>query len=123
MPPRHRSSKEPSSNSSESGRPKRRPATTQKGRENQLVSLAEDLAERQIRDGTASAQVISHYLKLGSSREILEQQRLEHENALLEVKRESILRDQRREDDYKVVMKALRSYHGYEPEEETDTQY
>jgi hypothetical protein len=57
-------------------RPQRRPAMTEEGRESQMVSLAMDLAETQIVDGTASAQVITHYLKLGSSREKLEQERL-----------------------------------------------
>ena len=48
---------------------KMRPALTPEARENQLISLAVDLAEQQLRDGTASSQVITHYLKLGSTRE------------------------------------------------------
>ena len=57
-----------------------RPAETEEGRENQLISLASDLAEKQIREGTASAMVITHFLKLGTTRERLEKQRLEREN-------------------------------------------
>jgi hypothetical protein len=57
--------------------------------------------------------VISAFLKAGSSRERLEKERLEHENALLQVKREALLTQQRIEDGYKKVIKALRSYNGY----------
>ena len=77
---------------------KRPPATTPEGRENQMVSLAVDLAEKQIREGTASAQVISHFLKMGSSREKLEQERLSHENKLTEAKIESMASQQRVEE-------------------------
>jgi hypothetical protein len=71
-------------------------------------------------DGTASAQVITHYLKLGSTRERLEQQRLAHENALLEAKREALLSQQRIEDGYKQVIVALRSYNGYGEDADDD---
>ena len=70
--------------------PRRRRATTPEARENQLISLAVDLAEKQLREGTASSQVISHYLKLGTSREQLEQERLRRENKLLEARVEAI---------------------------------
>jgi hypothetical protein len=85
-----------------------------------LVSLAADLAERQLEDGTASAQVITHYLKLGSTREQLEKQKLRHENALLEARREAMLSQQRMEDGYVKVIAALRSYNGYGSEESDD---
>jgi hypothetical protein len=118
MPPRRRSVPEPRESGSQPKRPRRSIATSPEGRENQLVALAMDLAERQMEDGTASAQVISHWLKAGSSRERLEQERLRHENALLEVKREAILSQQRMEEGYKQVLKALRSYNGYGDEDD-----
>ena len=62
---------------------------TPEGRENQMVSLAIDLAEQQMREGTASAQVITHYLKLGTTRERLEQAKIEREVKLLEARSES----------------------------------
>lgn len=99
-------------------RPARRPAKTLSGREHQLVSLAIDLAEKQLLDGTASAQVLSHYLKLGSTREVLEQQRLRNENLLLEVKVEAIQQGQRMEVLYEDAIKAMRRYQGQEVEEE-----
>lgn len=97
-----------------------RPATTPEGRENQLVSLAVDLAERQLREGTASAQVISHFLKLGSTREELEQERLRHENELTRVKIESLASAQRTEELYKQALQAMRSYAGQDPLPEDD---
>lgn len=97
---------------SESEKPRRRPATTPEGRENELVSLAFDRAEQQIRDGTASSQVITHFLKLGSTREQLEQQRLAHENELMQVKKEQIESAKRTEEMYKEALDAMRSYSG-----------
>ena len=60
-----------------------RPALTPEARENQLIYLATDLAEKQLREGTASSQVITHYLKLGSTKEKLEREKLAEENNLL----------------------------------------
>jgi hypothetical protein len=94
----------------ESKRPRRPPATTSEGRENQLNALAYDLAEKQLTDGTASAQVISHFLKMGSTREALEQQRIRHENELLRVKAESIAKAEDMEKLYRGALDAMRSY-------------
>lgn len=96
---------------------KRRPATTPDGRENQLVALAVDLAEKQIREGTVSSQVLTHYLKLGSSRERLEQERLRRENHLLEAKAEAMASAKRVEELYGKALNAMRSYAGQEPVE------
>ena len=85
-----------------------------------MVSLAHDLAERQIREGSASSQVITHFLKLGSTRERLEQQRLEHENELTRVKIESLESQQRIEELYVDAIKAMRTYAGDEPLSDDD---
>lgn len=87
-----------------------------------MISLAEKVAERQLRDGTASAQVITHYLKLGSSREQLEQKRLEGEVELQKAKIESLASTQRLEALYMKAMNALRGYRG-EPEGEIEDDY
>lgn len=100
--------------------PRRRPATTPEARENQVVALAFDLAERQIRAGTASAQVISHFLKLGSSREQLEQERLANENVLLRAKAEALAAQARIEELYGEAIRAMRSYAGQEEPEVPD---
>jgi hypothetical protein len=98
----------------------RKPATTPEGRENQMVSAAIDLAEKQIKNGTASSQVITHFLKLGSTRERLEQQRLEHENELTRVKIEAIESQKRVEELYMEALQAMRSYAGDIPALDTD---
>jgi len=85
-----------------------------------MVSLAHDLAEEQIRNGTASSQVITHFLKLGSSREVLEQERLAHENELTRVKIESLEAQQRIEELYGEAIKAMRSYSGDAPSVDAD---
>jgi hypothetical protein len=97
---------------SEPAKSRGKPATTPEGRENQLVSAATDLAEQQIREGTASSQVITHFLKLGSTRERLEQQRLEHENELTRVKIEAIESQKRVEELYLEALQAMRTYAG-----------
>jgi hypothetical protein len=91
---------------------RRKRATTPEGRENELVADAIDLAEKQIQAGTASSQVITHFLKLGSTREKLEQQRLEHENELTRVKIEALESQKRVEELYMEALQAMRSYAG-----------
>ena len=93
-------------------KPSRKPATTPEGRENEMVSAAIDLAEQQILGGTASSQVITHFLKLGSTRERLEQQRLEHENELTRVKIEALESQKRVEELYMEALTAMRTYAG-----------
>jgi hypothetical protein len=78
-----------------------------------MVAKAMRLAEQQLEDGTASAQVITHYLKLGSSREVLEQERLRHENELLQVKREAYEGQKRIEEMYVNAIQAMRAYGGH----------
>ena len=90
----------------------RPPALTPEGRENQLISLAIDLAEKQLSEGTASSQVITHYLKLGSTKERLEKEKLEKENELLKAKTESIQSAKRVEELYKEALNAMKRYSG-----------
>jgi hypothetical protein len=98
-----------------SNKSQRPPATTPEARENQMIGLAVDLAEKQMKEGTASSQVISHYLKLGSTREKLEQERLARENELLEAKADAIASAKRVEELYKTALDAMRSYAGQDP--------
>lgn len=90
-----------------------RPALTPEAREGQLISLAVDLAEQQLRDGTASAQVITHYLKLGSTRERLERELLETQNRLAAAKAEAIASQEHIEELYTNAMEAMRRYSGH----------
>jgi hypothetical protein len=95
--------------------PIRRKATTPEVREQQLVGAAIDLAEKQIAAGTASAQVITHYLKLGSSREALEQERIRGEVELQKAKMEQMASAARVEELYIGALNAMRSYQGQPP--------
>ena len=88
------------------------PARTPEGREQQLVALAVDLAEQQLRDGTASSQVITHYLKMGSVSEKLERERLQGENELLKAKVEALKSQRKVEELYTNALEAMRSYAG-----------
>lgn len=101
----------------------RRPATTEENRENQLVSLAIDLAEKQLSEGTASAQVITHYLKLGSTREKLEQERLYRENELLGARVDTLASAKKVEELYSAALDAMRSYAGREMQQFDDDYY
>ena len=105
---------------SEGERRRRKPATSPELRESELVSMASDLAEEQIQGGTASSQVITHFLKLGSSRERLEQERIRHENELLTVKKEAMEGQKRVEELYISALDAMRSYSGADPPSEQD---
>lgn len=96
----------------EEGRRRRRPATTPEEREAELISLAYDVAEEQLANNTASSQVITQFLKLGSSRERLEQERLTHENELTKVKIEAMESATRMEELYGKAIKAMSMYQG-----------
>lgn len=91
---------------------KRPPATTPEARENQLIALAVDLAEEQILAGTASSQVISHFLKLGSTKEKIEKEILEQQKELIKAKTESIQSGKRVEELYTNALNAMRLYTG-----------
>lgn len=105
---------------SEPIKPRRPPATTVAARENQMIALAVDLAERQLADGTASSQVMTHYLKLGSPREALEREKLQRETMLLDARVEAIASAKRVEELYSHALNAMRAYAGQEIEEELD---
>lgn len=97
---------------------RQRPATTVEGREQQLIGYAVDLAEKQLLDGSAPPSVITHYLKLGSTRERLEKERLIQENELLKAKTQSIYSGQDVKEIVEDALAAMRRYAGYR--EETD---
>ena len=99
-----------------STRRRRKPATTPEAREQQLAAMAFDLAEKQIREGTASSQIITQALKYGSTREQLEQEKIRHENELSQVKREAIESQKKVEELYIGALDAMRSYSGNTPE-------
>lgn len=89
-----------------------KPPTTPQEQENRLIALAMKRAEQQILDGSASSQVITHYLKLGTSREKLEQMKLSHEAELLKVKAESFEDDKKAMARHEEVLAAMKKYSG-----------
>ena len=100
---------------------KLRPALTPEARETQLINLAVDLAEQQLLDGTASSQVITHFLKLGTTRAELEKEKLKRENELMAAKKKSIESSDEMKDMYEKAIKAMRNYAGYgDPDEYRD---
>ena len=97
-----------------------RPALTPESREDQLVALAIDLAEKQLLEGTASAQVISHFLKIGSTKERIEKEILEEQKDLIKAKTEALKSEKRVEELYKEALDAMRHYAGQEITEEDE---
>lgn len=101
-------------------RRRRPPATTPEARENQLIAASYDLAEKQISDGTASAQIITHFLKMGTQRERLERAKIEQENLVLKAKVEAMASSARVEEMYGKALNAMRAYSGQSVDEEDD---
>jgi hypothetical protein len=97
---------------SKENQPKIRPALTPEARENQLISLAVDLVEQRLLDGTASSQETTHFLKLGSMKNRLEMEKLQEENKLLQAKTEALQSAKRVEELYSEAISAMRRYSG-----------
>jgi hypothetical protein len=95
-----------------SGRPRRPPARTPQDRENQLIALAYDESERIIREGRATSQLLTHFLKLGTDRERLERERLDGEVELLRAKRDSLNKQGLMEGLMQEALTAMRTYTG-----------
>lgn len=91
---------------------KSRPALTPEARENQMIALAVDLAEQQLRDGSASSQVITHYLKLASTKERIEKEILMKQKELITAKTESLKSAKKVEELYASALDAMREYGG-----------
>lgn len=91
---------------------KRHSAITPEGRENQLISLAIDNAEKQLLEGTASSQVIVHFLKLASTNNQLEKEKLRRENELLRAKVDAIESEKKTEELYSQAIEAMKKYSG-----------
>ena len=97
-----------------------RPALIPEARENQMIALAVDCAERQLLEGTASSQVITHYLKLGSSRERLEREKLEEENKLLKARTKALESAEDVKVLYEQAIKSFQRYSGHGDEDDDE---
>lgn len=99
---------------------KMRPALSPEARENQMIALAVDLAEKQLVEGTASSQVITHFLKLATTRAQLEKEKLRAEIELSDAKKKSLASQERTEEIYTNAIKAMQRYSGHGGDEYDD---
>lgn len=100
-----------------------RPGLTPESRENQLIAKAVNLAEKQLDEGTASSQVITHFLKLATAKAELEREKLARENELLKAKTDSLQSQQRVEELYENAIKAMQKYGGHGDYEDYEEDY
>lgn len=103
--------------------PMMRPALTPEAREGQLIALATDLAEKRLRNGTATSQEVVHFLRLGSMRERLEREKLENENIMLRAKTQALESQAKMEELYSNAIKAMQRYSGHSEEDDEEDEY
>lgn len=96
------------------------PARTAEGRENQLIALAYDLVEKRLREGTATSQETTHFLKMGSAKERKELAILDKQEKLLAAKTEALESTKRIEELYANALQAMRSYSGESSDDNTE---
>lgn len=99
---------------------KQKPSSSPESRENQVIAMAYDLAEKQIREGTASAQVITHFLKMGSTKEREERETMKEQRKLMAAKTKSYENNQRLENLFSDALKAMRTYSGNDSSDEDE---
>jgi hypothetical protein len=104
-------------------KPRPRRATTPEGREQQLVALAVDVAEEMMRNGNAPAQIVTHYLKIGSTREKIELELKREEIEVAKMRRETMAAQARIETVYADALAAMREYQGGPPVDNKDEHY
>ena len=104
-------------------KPRMRPALSPEAREKQMIALAEECAEEQMRNRTASSQIICHYLSLATERERLKREAMELENQLTKAKTEAIKAEENNKADYKEVLAAFRIYSGHGGDDDEDERY
>lgn len=104
----------------DSSQPSITPAMTPEDQEDQLISLAVDLAVKRLREGTASNQLVSEIIKLGTTKERLAKEKLQRENEMLRAKTEAIEASRRNGEMYAEALKAMREYAGVQAIEDDD---
>lgn len=109
--------------SAENSTKKLRPALTPEARENQAISLAMDLAIQQLQEGTASSQLITEFVRRGSTKARLEQEILEEQKDLMKAKTEALQASARIEGIYENALNAFRTYSGHGGGEIIDDEY
>ena len=102
---------------------KRRPPLSPEARENLMISLAMDQAEEELRNGTASSQVVTHFLKLGSSKAELEREKLAMETDMLKAKTESLQSQKKMDELYMQAINAMKKYSGNGDDDDYEDYY
>ena len=92
------------------------PPRTEEEEEKRAGSYAMDLAIKQLREGTASSQIIVHFLRINSQKEQAELRKIQKEIELLEAKKKSIEAGEEQDKKYEEVVKAISSYAGKDQE-------
>lgn len=99
---------------------KRTRTLSPEARENRCISLAIDMAEEQLANGTASSQVLCHYLKLGTEKAKLENEILQKQKDLLDAKTVAYKSAEKIEKIYEEAIKAMKTYSGQVTNDEED---
>ena len=99
---------------------KRRPATTPEARERQLIAMSYDLAEKQLREGTASSQIIHHFLQRGAESQRLAEEKTREEIKHLKAKTKAVESQEKTEEFYNKVLQHMKRYAGYDDGDEDD---
>jgi hypothetical protein len=100
-----------------------RPPLTPEAKEQLMISLAYDLVEQRLRDGTASSQETTHFLKLGTEKARLEQKRLEAETEMIIAKKESLQSQQESKELFAEAISAFKRYSGQNTAEDESYEY
>lgn len=87
-------------------------ANSEESRENQMIQLAMDLVEYRLRNGTASSQETTHFLKLGSLKARQEYELGERQKDYLDAKTSMIHKAESDSELYSRAMEAMRTYKG-----------
>lgn len=102
---------------------KGRPAISPEARQNQMIALAMDLVEQRLRDGTASSQETTHFLKLATSESQLKNKMMEKQSELMSAKTESIRAERERENLFKEAIAAMKRYSGHGGDHDESDEY
>lgn len=90
----------------------RAPAMSVEANDNEMISLANKCAREQLRNGTASSQIICHYLKQGSERERLAVEQARADLELTRAKTKAIESSERIESMFAKALSAFSDYRG-----------
>lgn len=90
--------------------------------EEKMIGLAMNLVEQRLRDGTATSQETTFWLRLAAQREqdAINREMMEKQMALMEAKIQSLQASDRMEQLITDAMEAFKRYSGYSDDDDTD---